>query len=91
MPKYVIERELPGAGLMTAEQLQATAAKSCSILKDLGPEVQWLQSYVTDNKIFCVYIAPTEDAVRQHAERGGFPCNAVREVKQIIDPTTAEK
>jgi hypothetical protein len=90
MPKYVIEREIPGAGLMTAEQFQATALKSCGVLKEMGPEIQWIQSYVTDNKVFCVYIAPNEDAVRKHAEQGGFPCNAVREVKRIIDPTTAE-
>ena len=90
MPKYVIEREIPGAGELTAEQFHETAVKSCGVLREMGPEIQWIESYVTDNKVFCIYIAPDEDAVRKHAEKGGFPCNAVREVKRIIDPTTSE-
>jgi hypothetical protein len=90
MPKYVIERELPGAGNMTSEQLQGVAQKSCSVLRELGPQVQWLHSYVTGDKIYCVYIAPNEDLVREHAKRGGFPANRVSEVKEIIDPVTAE-
>jgi len=90
MPKYVVERELPGAGLLTGRQLQETAAKSRAVLREIGPDLQWVESYVTENKIFCVYIAPNEEAVRKHAEKGGFPCNAVREIKCVIDPTTAE-
>jgi len=90
MPKYVIEREIPEAGKLSAEQLQAISQKSCGVLKDLGPQIQWVQSYVTDDKIYCVYIAPNEEMVREHAEQGGFPANRVSEVKQIIDPTTAE-
>jgi uncharacterized protein DUF4242 len=90
MPKYVIEREIPGAGALSGEQLQAISQKSCGVLRNLGPEVQWVHSYVTDNKIYCVYIAPNEALVRQHAEQGGFPANQVSEVKSIIDPTTAE-
>ena len=90
MPKFVIEREIPGAGSMTAEQLQAVSQKSCSVLRNLGPQIQWLQSYVTDNKIYCVYIAPNEELVREHARQGGFPANSVAQVRRIIDPTTAE-
>jgi hypothetical protein len=90
MPKYVIERELPGAGALPAEQLQAISQKSCGVLRQLGPEVQWLQSYVTDDKIYCVYIAPSEELVRKHAVEGGFPANRISEVRSIIDPTTAE-
>lgn len=90
MPKYVIEREIPDAGKMTAQQLQAVAQKSCDVLRAMGPEVQWRESYVTDNKIYCVYIAPNEDAVREHAKRGGFPANRVSEVRAVIDPTTSE-
>ncbi|HEY5036322.1 MAG TPA: DUF4242 domain-containing protein [Chthoniobacterales bacterium] len=90
MPKYVIEREIPGAGNLSKDQLQAISQKSCGVLRDLGPQIQWLQSYVTDDKIYCVYIAPDEATVRQHAERGGFPANRISEVKQVIDPTTAE-
>ena len=90
MPKYVIERELAGAGDLTAEQLQGVAQKSCSVLKDLGPQIQWHHSYVTDNKIYCVYIAPNEQLVREHAKRGGCPANRVSEVREIIDPVTAE-
>jgi cell division inhibitor SulA len=90
MPKYVIEREIPEAGKLSAEQLQAISQKSCGVLKALGPQIQWVQSYVTDDKIYCVYIAPNEEMVREHAKQGGFPANKVSEVKQVIDPTTAE-
>lgn len=90
MPKFVIEREIPGAGQLSAAQLQAISQKSCGVLRDLGPQVQWLESYVTDDKVYCVYIAPDEAAVRRHAELGGFPANRISRVKAIIDPTTAE-
>lgn len=90
MPKYVIEREIPGAGELTTDQLQAISQKSCGVLRNLGPQIQWLHSYVTDDKIYCVYIAPDEAAVREHAQQGGFPANKISEVKSIIDPTTAE-
>lgn len=91
MPKFLIEREIPGAGSMPKEQLQAVSQKSCSVLRDLGPQIQWVESYVTDNKIYCVYIAPNEQMVWEHARIGGFPANRVSEIKTIIDPTTAEK
>ncbi len=90
MPKYVIEREIPDAGKLSSEQLQAISQKSCGVLKNLGPQIQWVQSYVTDDKIYCVYIAPNEEMVREHAKQGGFPANRVSEIKQVIDPTTAE-
>jgi cell division inhibitor SulA len=90
MPKYVIEREIPEAEKLPAEQLQAISQKSCGVLKELGTQIQWVQSYVTDDKIYCVYIAPNEEMVREHAKQGGFPANRVSEVKQVIDPTTAE-
>lgn len=90
MPKYVIERELPGAGNLSSSDLQGISQKSCGVLRDLGPEITWQQSYVTDDKIYCVYIAPNEQMVREHAERGGFPANRISEVKEVIDPTTAE-
>lgn len=90
MPKYVIEREIPGAGSLSAQELQGISQKSCGVLRNLGSQIQWLHSYVTDNKIYCVYIAPNEELVREHAKQGGFPANKVSEVKQIIDPTTAE-
>ncbi len=90
MPKYVIERELPGAGDLSPEQLHGISQTSCGVLNELGPQIQWLQSYVTADKIYCVYIAPNEEMVREHASRGGFPANKVSEVKSIIDPTTAE-
>ena len=90
MPKYVIEREIPGAGKLTPQELHAVSQKSCSVLRNLGPQVQWLHSYVTDDKIYCVYIAPNADVVREHARQGGFPANRVSEVKSVIDPTTAE-
>lgn len=90
MPKYVIEREIPQAGSLSAEQLHAISQTSCGVLRELGPQVQWLHSYVTDDKIYCVYIAPDEDAVRKHAEMGGFPANRISKVHRMIDPTTAE-
>jgi hypothetical protein len=90
MPKYVIEREIPGAGNIGPEDMQGISQKSCSVLKELGPEVQWVQSYVTEDKIYCVYIAPNKEMVLEHAKRGGFPANSVAEVKRMIDPTTAE-
>lgn len=90
MPKYLIEREIAGAGKLTPDQLQGISQKSCGVLKKLGPQIQWLESYVTDDKIYCVYIAPDEATVREHAKQGGFPANRVSEVKGIIDPTTAE-
>ena len=91
MPKFLIEREIPGAGNLSPEQLQTISEKSCSVLRSLGPQVQWVQSYVTEDKIYCVYIAPNEQAVREHARIGGFPANRVSEVRTTIDPTTAEK
>ena len=90
MPKFVIEREIPGAGALTDEQLQAISQTSCGVLRKLGPEIQWLQSYVTGDKIYCVYIAPNEELVREHARQGGFPANSVAKVIKVIDPTTAE-
>lgn len=90
MPKYVIERELPGAGDLSADELKGISQTSCGVLTDMGPQIQWLQSQVTDDKIYCTYIAPNEDMIRQHAEQGGFPANKVSEVKSVIDPTTAE-
>ena len=91
MPKFVIERELPGAGRLNANELQAVAEKSNGVLRDLGPQIQWVESYVTDDKIYCVYVAPNADMIREHAKRGGFPANKISEVKTSIDPTTAEK
>jgi len=90
MPKYVIERELPGAGSLTAETLQAISQKSCSVLGELGPKIQWVQSYVTDDKIYCIYIAPNKELILEHASQGGFPANSVAEIRTVIDPTTAE-
>lgn len=90
MPKYVIEREIPDAGEMSPEQLQAISQKSCSVLRNLGPQIQWIESYVTDDKIYCVYIAPNEEMVRTHAQQGGFPANRISEVRAVIDPITAE-
>jgi hypothetical protein len=90
MPKYIIERDLPGAGQLTPQQLNEISRTSCGVLKQLGPQIQWLESYVTDDRIYCVYIADNAELVRQHAEQGGFPCNRVSEVRQVIDPTTAE-
>ena len=90
MPKYLIEREIPGAGKLTSQQLQAVSQKSCGVLKGLGLQIQWLHSYVTGDKVYCVYIAPNEEMVREHARRGEFPANRISEVKGMIDPTTAE-
>ena len=90
MPKYVIERDLPGAGRLSPEQLQGISQKSCSVLQNLGPQIQWVTSYVTDDKMYCVYIAPNAQMVREHAKQGGFPANKVSEVRSVIDPTTAE-
>ncbi len=90
MPKYVIEREIPNAGSLTQEQIQGISQKSCGVLKNLGPQIQWVESFVTQDKIYCVYIAPNEAMVREHAKQGGFPANRVSEVKRMIDPTSAE-
>jgi cell division inhibitor SulA len=90
MPKYVIEREVPNAGKMTPDQLNAISQTSCGVLRKLGSEIQWLHSYVTDDKIYCVYIAPNEELIREHARQGGFPANRVSQVRETIDPTTAE-
>ncbi len=90
MPKFVIEREIPGAGNLSTQELQAISQKSCGVLQNMGPQIQWVQSYVTGDKVYCVYIAPSEEMVREHAKQGGFPANHVSEVKLVIDPTTAE-
>jgi hypothetical protein len=90
MPKFVIEREIPGAGNLSDEELQRVAQTSCGVLHNLGPQIQWVESFVTDNKVYCVYIAPNEDIIREHARQGGFPANKIAEVKTVIDPTTAE-
>lgn len=90
MPKFVIERELPGAGKLSSEELQGISQTSCGVLRNLGPEIQWVHSYVTDDKIFCIYNAPNEEMIREHAQQGGFPANAVHRVRNIIDPVTAE-
>jgi cell division inhibitor SulA len=90
MPKFVIEREIPGAGKLTPEQLQGVWQTSCGVLRELGPQIQWVESLVTDDKIYCVYIAPDEDMVRKHAQMGGFPANKVAQVRAVIDPTTSE-
>ena len=90
MPQYVIERDMPGVGRLSPQQLQGASQTSCKVLKELGPQIQWLHSYVTDNKIYCVYIAPNAQMVEEHARKGGFPANKISEVRTIIDPTTAE-
>ncbi len=90
VPKFVIEREIPEVGKLSPEQLQAVSQTSCGVLREMGPQIQWVQSYVTDDKIYCVYIAPDEDTVRRHAEQGGFPANRISQVRSMIDPTTAE-
>ncbi len=90
MPKYVIEREIPGAGKLSVQELQAISQKSCQVLSQMGPQIQWLESYVTPDKVYCVYIAPNEESVREHAQKGGLPANRISEVKTMIDPTTAE-
>jgi hypothetical protein len=91
MPKFVIEREIAGVGKLPPQELKAISQKSCSVLESMGPKIQWVQSFVTDNKIYCVYVAPDEETVRQHAQKGGFPANAVARVRSVIDPTTAEQ
>jgi hypothetical protein len=90
MPKFVIERDIVGAGKLPKSELQAISQKSCGVLNEMGPQIQWVQSFVTDDKIYCIYIAPDEAAVRAHAQKGGFPANRVSRVRNIIDPTTAE-
>jgi hypothetical protein len=90
MPKYVIEREIPGAGKLSAEELKGISQKSCGVLQEMGPQIQWQESFVTDDKIYCIYIAQNEEAVREHAQKGEFPANSISEVKSVIDPTTAE-
>ena len=90
MPKYVIEREIPGAGTLSPQDLQTISQKSCGVLKGLGPQIQWVESYVTDDKIYCIYIAPNREMVLEHARQGGFPADTVAEIRTIIDPTTAE-
>ncbi len=90
MPKYLIEREIPKAGELTAEELQGISQKSCDVLQEMGPQIQWVESYVTGDKIYCIYIAPNAEAVQEHAQKGGFPANSISEVKSVINPTTAE-
>ena len=90
MPRFIIERDLPGAGKLSHEELQTISKRSCSVLAEMGPEIQWIQSYVTRNKVYCVYIAPNEEAIRNHATSGGFPADSICEVRSVIDPTTAE-
>ena len=90
MPQFVIERDMPGVGGLGGEQLQGASQQSCSVLRELGPEIQWVHSYVTDDKIYCIYRAPSEDLIRQHAETAGFPANSISQVRATIDPTTAE-
>ena len=91
MPKYVIEREVPGASKLSPAELKSLSQKSCNVLSELGPKIQWVQSYVTDNKLYCVYVAPNEEMVHEHARIGGFPANSVAKVSTIIDPTTSEE
>jgi predicted Rdx family selenoprotein len=90
MPKFLIEREIPGAGDLSTQDLQAISQRSCSVLSNMGPQIQWVESYVTGDKVYCVYIAPDEEMVREHARQGGFPANRVSEIRSVIDPTTAE-
>ena len=90
MPKYLIEREIPGAGKLSAAELKGIAQKSCAVLDKLGPKIQWVESYVTGDKIYCVYVAPNEQLIREHAQQGGFPANRISEIKTMIGPTTAE-
>lgn len=90
MPKFLIEREIPGAGKLTPQELRAISQKSCGVLREMGPQIQWVQSYVTEDKVYCVYVAPDEEAVRRHAQQGGFPANRVSRIGTVIDPTTAE-
>ena len=90
MPKYIIEREIPGAGKLSADELHAISQKSCGILQGMGPQIQWVESQVTDDKVYCTYIAPNEESIREHARQGEFPANQINEVRTVIDPTTAE-
>jgi hypothetical protein len=90
MPKFLIEREIPGAGNLSTDELQAISQKSCGVLSNMGPQIQWVESYVTNDKVYCVYIAPNEEMVQEHARQGGFPANRISEIKSVIDPTTAE-
>ena len=90
MPRFVIEREIPGAGKLAQQELKAIAQKSCGVLQGMGPKIQWVQSFVTDHKIYCIYVAPDEETVREHARKGGFPANTVARVHSVVDPTTAE-
>ena len=90
MPKFVIEREVPGAGKLSPAELQAISQKSCGVLRQMGPQIQWMHSYVTDDKIYCVYVAPDEEALRKHAQMGGFPANRISRIRTMIDPTTSE-
>lgn len=90
MPKFLIEREIPGAGNLSPQELQSVAQTSCNVLQNLGPQIQWVQSFVTGDKVYCVYISPNEEMIREHAARGGFPANRISEIKSVIDPTTAE-
>jgi hypothetical protein len=90
MPKFVIERDIPEAGKLSPEQLQAISQKSCGVLREMGAQIQWVQSYVSDDKIYCIYVAPDEDAVRKHAQLGGFPANRISRIRSVIDPTTAD-
>lgn len=90
MPKYIIERDIPNAGALTAQDLQGISQKSCSVLSDMGTKIQWLESYVTDDKVYCVYIAPDEATIKAHAEQGGFPANRISQIRTMIDPTSAE-
>jgi hypothetical protein len=91
MPKFIIERDITGAGQLTAEQLQGISEKSCCVLADMGNQLQWLESFVTADKVYCIYIAPDEDTIKEHAQRGGFPANKISQITRLIDPTTAEK
>ena len=91
MPRYVIEREMPGAGQLSGADLHAASQKSCGVINNLGPQIQWVESYVTGDKVYCVYISPNEEMIREHAQQGGFPANRISEIKSVIDPTTAEQ
>ncbi len=90
MPKYLIEREIPGASKLTPDELQGISQKSCSVLRSMGPKIQWVQSYVTEDKIYCIYIAPDEETIREHAAQGGFPANQISRISSVIDPATSE-
>ncbi len=90
MPKYVIEREIPGAGKLSSQELRAISQKSCGVLREMGPQIQWVQSYVTDDKVYCIYVAPNEETVRKHAQQGGFPASRISRIRSMIDPTTSE-